>query len=99
MGAFTCLFVAVPNYLWISDNWYKKEWRSARRLKNITMVVEWIPNRDHVAVHEETRVLAKGPEHIASQICDKLWAMFAPKGRLTADALHGLLLCVCVSLT
>uniref|UniRef100_A0A0G4IG68 ubiquitinyl hydrolase 1 n=1 Tax=Chromera velia CCMP2878 TaxID=1169474 RepID=A0A0G4IG68_9ALVE len=41
-----------PEYLWISSNHFKPQWSwlaaSLRRLKNVIVVMEWTPRRDHL---------------------------------------------------
>jgi hypothetical protein len=88
----------MPSYLWISNNWFSAEWHGARRLKNLTMLIEWIPNRKEMLLETALRTLASAPEKVASHICDKLWTMFAPNDRLTPDALHAMLGTMCVTL-
>jgi hypothetical protein len=38
--------IALPDYMQMSNNYFDKRWSGHRRVKNVVVVMDWVPNRD-----------------------------------------------------
>jgi ankyrin repeat protein len=81
----------LPTYVMLSHNFYKRSWVGPRRLKNMSLMLEWIPSLQGLV--EDTRDLAMTPEveEQAKHTLNFLWNSFARSGHLSSEKLQRLI--------
>eukprot|EP00300_Choanocystis_sp_HF-7_P004938 c13792_g1_i2.p1 GENE.c13792_g1_i2~~c13792_g1_i2.p1 ORF type:complete len:2271 (-),score=731.14 c13792_g1_i2:47-6859(-) len=75
----------LPDFVLVSNNYYKKTWTGPRRLKNMDLMLEWVPSLKDM--EEETNRMHMTPEIEAQSrtTVDFLWNEFAYNNVLKAD--------------
>jgi hypothetical protein len=88
-----------PSFLFASRNYYNTAWslRSHRRLKNVVALVEWVPDRQRLAMSTEVRELSKTAEDELGRIfqmfdldgvCIPLLLSLSPTPELISRQVH-----------
>ena len=83
----------LPPFVQMSDGFFRRQWEGPRRIKNVVMLMEWIPSQAGFEMGHGGGAAA-APTAAEAQVFDRLWQLFSNAlGLVTPDAVEVILAC------